>query len=54
MRVQVPDGALPEDQIVVLKQAEWDKVPVRLQINVATVGEGVIGATMVGVISPAE
>ena len=54
LRVRVPDGALPQDQIVVLKQAEWDKVPVRMKINVATVGEDVVGATLVGVISPAE
>ena len=54
LRIQIPDGALPQDQILALRQAEWDKVPVRMQINVATVGEDVVGATLVGVISPAE
>ena len=54
LRIAIPDDLIPQDQLSVLRQAEWDKLPVRMQINVATVGEDVVKATLVGVISPAE
>ena len=54
LTIFIPDDGLPQDTFSVLRQAEWDKKPVRMRINVATVGEDVVEATLVGVISPGE
>ena len=48
LRILIPDGGLPPNLISVLRQAEWDKKPVRMQIHVATVGGDVVEATLVG------
>ena len=47
LRVYIPDGALPLDQLEELKAGEWGKRPLHMQINVRRRGERIVNATLV-------
>lgn len=47
MKVYIPDGTLPADQIHDLQSGEWEKRPLHMQINVVRSGDRIIRATLV-------
>ena len=47
MSVDIPGGTLTPEQIEQLKQGEWGKQPLRMQINVSRRGERIVKATLV-------
>lgn len=47
LRVSVPKGTLAPDQIDSLKSGEWDKKPVRMQMNIKKRGEKIISAILI-------
>lgn len=47
LTVWIPKGTLPSDQIDALKNGEWDKKPIRMEINATQTGHKVSKATLV-------
>ena len=47
MKVYIPDGTLPANQIDDLQSGEWEKRPLHMRINVVRIGDRIAKATLV-------
>lgn len=47
LKIRIPEGALPSEQVEALKSGEWSKQPLRMQINIRRLGNCITRATLV-------
>ena len=47
LSLSIPEGTLSEEQIEILKNGEWGKLPVTMQINIRKIGNRVTQATLI-------
>ena len=47
LKVSIPGGTLPPEQIADLQNGEWRKTPIRMQINTVRIGNRILTATLI-------
>jgi hypothetical protein len=47
LSVQVPQGALSDEQIEILQSGEWGKTPLSMQLNIKSIDDTIIDARLV-------
>lgn len=47
LKISIPGGTLPPEQIADLQNGEWRKTPIRMQINTVRIGNRILTATLI-------